>query len=65
MLVALVTRRGWAEQRGTVERVGFKVLFTYEARLEGKDVLLKWNEAMSHLLEETETPPFEEVFHFD
>ncbi len=36
-----------------------------DAQLAGKDVLLKWNEAMSHLLEETETPPFEEVFHFD
>ena len=36
-----------------------------DARLAAKDVLIRWNEAMSHLLEETETPPFDEVFHFD
>lgn len=36
-----------------------------DARLAGNATLLKWNEFMSHLLEETETPPFEEVFHFD
>ena len=36
-----------------------------DACLAGQDVLIRWNEAMSHLLEETETPPFEEVFHFD
>jgi L-rhamnose mutarotase len=36
-----------------------------DARLADKEVLIRWNQAMSELLEETETPPFQEVFHFD
>jgi L-rhamnose mutarotase len=29
------------------------------------DVKKRWDRAMSGLLEETDSPPFEEVFHFD
>jgi L-rhamnose mutarotase len=35
------------------------------ALLEGNEVVQKWNEAMSELLEATESPVFEEVFHHD
>ncbi len=34
-------------------------------RTVGSDVQRRWNQAMSELLEETDSPAFEEVFHFE
>ena len=35
------------------------------SRLLKTDVKCRWDKAMSELLEEADTPSFEEVFHFD
>jgi L-rhamnose mutarotase len=35
------------------------------ARLMTRDVKRRWDKAMSGLLEQTDSPSFEEVFHFD
>lgn len=34
-------------------------------RVLNEDVKRRWDKAMSELLEETDSPAFEEVFHFD
>ena len=36
-----------------------------DTQLKSHEVLKKWNEAMSDLLETTEAPALDEVFHFD